>query len=174
MWSLLPHSPSPPNLLASCEISDIQTKPYHMLQTLLLSTTGTGRNCRPTGHKFQPQEYRYTIHSTDISLAPFEFFGRIFGQWLPIRKSPIPLYLSLIYISTYSEKLPPHSKFSKSFLYSIYCTLFIQLFLFLVLISLQKGCKLKNYKEKCCVGKAGGSESTRIQIRNIGPNVSRI
>ncbi len=31
------------------------------------------------------------IHSTHIQLASFEFCGRIFGQWPPIRKSPIPL-----------------------------------------------------------------------------------
>jgi hypothetical protein len=35
-------------------------------------------------------------------IVSFEFCCRIFGQWLTIRKSHIPLpYLSLIYISTY-------------------------------------------------------------------------
>jgi hypothetical protein len=62
-------NPTPPPLhapLSGCEISTSQSaKPYHMPQTLLLSTTD--RNCRPTWHKFQPQGGKeYTIHSTHI------------------------------------------------------------------------------------------------------------
>jgi hypothetical protein len=34
---------------------------------------------------------QYTIHCTNIYLAPFEFCGRIFSKWPSIRKSPIPL-----------------------------------------------------------------------------------
>jgi len=65
-----------------------------MPQTLLISTTD--RNCRPTWHKFQLQGgNEYTIHSAHILLAPFEFCGRIFDQWPPIRESPQNNHLPL-------------------------------------------------------------------------------
>ncbi len=88
-----PH-PSP-TLLASCEIAD-----SHPNQTICpgrkccqVLTEITGQSCTSFSHK---GEKEYTVHSkrtqyTHIQLAPFDFCGRIFSQWPPIRKSPIPL-----------------------------------------------------------------------------------
>jgi hypothetical protein len=74
---IAPRSPHPPTMLASQNVRH-SAKPYHMPQTLLLSTTD--RNCRPTWHKFQPQGGKstpYTVHiqNTPIKLALFEFCG---------------------------------------------------------------------------------------------------
>ncbi len=102
MGTLVPHSPSPPTLLASCEISDIP--PNQIICPTLYCCQLLTVNCRPTWHKFKLQGGKeYTIHSTHTQYShlagTFRVCGRIFGRWPPIRKSPI--YHSLIYISTY-------------------------------------------------------------------------
>jgi hypothetical protein len=58
--TLVPHSPSPPTLLASCETS--QTKSY--CPRLTVVNYWQKLPCRPTWHKFQPHGTQYTLHST--------------------------------------------------------------------------------------------------------------
>ncbi len=75
-----------------------------MPQTLLLSTTD--RNCRPTWHKFKSQGKRvhHTCYTNRVlTFNCFEFCGRIFGQWPPIRKSPIlpPTFLQFPHLYIY-------------------------------------------------------------------------
>jgi hypothetical protein len=57
--------------------------------------------CRPTWHKNQLRREKSITHTQCAHLAgPFEFCGRIFCQWPPIRKSPIllPTTPSSIYL----------------------------------------------------------------------------
>ncbi len=79
LWLMFPNPAAPLNIR-------YPGKPYNFPPTLLLSTSD--RNCRqisaPVG-KSSP----YTVH-THLA-GPFEFCSRIFSQWPPIRKSPIPI-----------------------------------------------------------------------------------
>jgi hypothetical protein len=98
--SPLPLTPLPPTLQASFEISVMQ--PNHILYLrlycciLLIEFSGQpGTNFRHRGKT----STLYTVHTYSWPL--FEFCGRIFGQWPPKRKSPIPIpYHSIFYIST--------------------------------------------------------------------------
>jgi hypothetical protein len=107
MGAYCPTPPHPPSLLARCEIADIQ--PNHIIcPSLYCCQPLTEIASHATWHKYQPQGekstpktgHTYTVHT-------FEFCGRIFGQWPPFRKSPIPvpttpssIYLQIIgYIS---------------------------------------------------------------------------
>jgi hypothetical protein len=91
METKLPHSPS---LLASWEIAD-----RHPNQTMCPT-----RDCCDVlteiagqpGTDFSHRGERSTLYTVFNTLykhlaAPFEFCGRIFSKWPPIRKSPIPL-----------------------------------------------------------------------------------
>jgi hypothetical protein len=99
--SLVTHSPSPSHpasQLASCQMSDIQPEPYHMPQISLLSTTD--RNLPANLTQISATGGKRVLHSTHLA-GLFEFCGKIFGQWPPVRESPIPR---------------PHTKCSRSFI----------------------------------------------------------
>ncbi len=110
-WSLLPHSPSP---LPPCQLAvNIRhsTKPYHMPQTLLLSTTD--RNCRPIvaqfsaagGKRVHHTQYTYTVHSFSWSLLSFVAESSASGPQSGIAPyHSLPLSHLYIYISLVVEE----------------------------------------------------------------------
>jgi hypothetical protein len=80
--------------------------PQTFLRHYLVLTESAGQpgtNFSHMGEESTP----YTIHinSTHILLAPFEFCGRIFGQWPTIRKIPLTLLHLYIYVSLVPGRL---------------------------------------------------------------------
>jgi hypothetical protein len=84
-----PTPPHHPTLLASCEISDNQ--PNHIICPRLYCCQLQAETAGQPGTNFSQSGEKSTLNTLHIWLAPFEFCGRIFDKWPPIRKSPITL-----------------------------------------------------------------------------------